>query len=69
MSVMSVDEERIKELFKEALLELLQERKDVFYDLLAEVFEDLALINAIREGETTDTIDRAEVFKILEGAA
>ena len=63
----SLDEKKTKELFKEAMLELLEERKDLFYDLFAEVIEDAILVNAIREGETTDLISRAELLQILEG--
>ena len=69
MSYISLDEERVKELFKQAVLELFQERKDLLYDLFAEVIEDFALADAIREGESTETASRAEVFQILEGAA
>ena len=63
-----VDEHRIKEIFKQAILELLQDRKDLLYDLFAEVLEDFALVNAIKEGESTESVKREEVFKILEGA-
>jgi hypothetical protein len=58
----------IKELFKQALLELLEERQDVLYDLFAEVIEDVALANAIREGESTEAVSKAEVMQALEGA-
>ncbi|MBI1927252.1 hypothetical protein HYR99_23795 [Candidatus Poribacteria bacterium] len=64
-----IDEERIKAIFKQAIFELFQERKDLLYDLLAEVFEDFALVNAIKEGESTESVSREEVFKILEGVA
>ena len=39
MSQAVLEERRIKELFKEALLEVLQERGDLFYDLVVEVVE------------------------------
>jgi hypothetical protein len=68
MSSVTLDERQIKDLFKEAVLELFQERRDLLYDLFAEVIEDLALANAIKEGESTETVSRAEVFRILEGA-
>jgi vacuolar-type H+-ATPase subunit D/Vma8 len=68
MSSVSLDEMRVKELVKQAFLELLQERRDLLYDLLAEVIEDVALANAIREGESTESVGRAEVFQALEGA-
>jgi len=67
MPYVSLNEVQIKTLFKQAFLELLQERGDLFYDVLAEVIEDFALANAIREGESTNSIGRAEVFQILEG--
>ena len=68
MSSVTLDERQIKDLFKQAVLELFQERRDLLYDLLAEVIEDFALANAIKEGESTETVSRAEVFRILEGA-
>lgn len=64
MSV-NLDEQRVKELLKQAL----EERKDFFYDLFAEVMEDAALANAIREGEQSESADRAEVFQILDEQA
>jgi len=69
MASLSMSDVQIKELFKQALLELLEERRDVIYDLFAEVIEDMALANAIREGESTETVSRAKVFEALEGAA
>ena len=49
------------------MTELLKERKDLFYDLFAEVIEDSLLIRAIQEGETTDSTSREEILEILEG--
>lgn len=68
MSDTFLDEAQIKDLFKQAIFELLQERRDFFYDLFAELIEDFALVNAIKEGEATESVSRAEVFQILEGA-
>lgn len=68
MSV-NLDEQRVKELLKQAMAELLEERKDYFYDLFAEVMEDAALANAIQAGERSDEVDRAEVFQILDEQA
>ncbi len=62
----SLDEERIKELLKQAMVELLEERKDYFYELFAEVIEDAGLASAIREGEDSGAVDRSEVFGILD---
>jgi hypothetical protein len=67
MSQLIVQEEQIKNLVKEAILELVREQREVLYDALAEVIEDLALAQAIQEGESTETASRAEVLKVLEG--
>lgn len=61
-----MQEDRIKDLVKQAILELLQEEHEVFSDLLAEALEDLALANAILEGESSEPVDRAEVLRALE---
>ena len=67
MSYTSFDESRIKELFKQSMLELLQEQREVFYDLFAAVIEDFAFTNAINEGQSTESVSREEVFQILDG--
>jgi hypothetical protein len=64
-----VDEQRTKELFKQAMIELLEERKDLFYDLFVEVIEDSILVAAIREGAGSDSVSRDEIFRILEGSS
>ena len=69
MAAPPLDEAQIKTLFKQALVELFQEQRDLFYDLFAEVIEDLALMKAIKEGEASEPASRAEVFGLLEGAA
>ena len=69
MSTITLEEARLKDLLKQATVELLQEQRDLLYDVFAEVIEDLALANAIKEGEETETVSRAEVFCILEEMA
>ncbi len=66
MSIISLDDAHIKELFKQALLETLVEQKDLFSELFAEVLEDFALMEAIKEGEKSDSVSRDEVFRMLE---
>ena len=62
----TLDEAQIKELFKQALVELLQERKDLLREVIAEVLEDLALLRAIKEGEDTETVGKEDVLRALE---
>jgi hypothetical protein len=62
-----IDDQRTKDLFKQAMFELLEERKDLIYDLFAEVVEDALLTNAIREGASSESVNREEIIRILEG--
>lgn len=64
----TTEDERLKTIFKQAMLELVEERRDVFYDLFAEIMEDLALGQAIKEGEDSGPVSRDEIFEILTGA-
>ena len=64
-----IDDSRLKQLLKEAFIEALEEKKNIFHDLMIEAMEDVALVQAIKEGEGTESIDKQEVFGILEGNA
>ena len=55
-----------KELLKTAIVEVFQEDKEVLYELLAEIMEDIALERAIKEGENTETVSREAIFKVLD---
>lgn len=61
-----IDEVRIKQWIKEALVEVVEERKDVLYELLTEVMEDGAMVHAIQEGETTRPVHKQEVLALLD---
>ena len=63
-----IDEKRMKDLFKQALEELLQERSELFLELVAEALEDYGLLEAIKEGEGTIPVSKAEVLQVLEGS-
>ena len=65
----SLDDARIKALLKETLVELLEERREEFSELLLEALEDLALSRAIREGEGTGLVDKKAILKIIAGQA
>ena len=67
MTIPVMDDAQIKNIFKEAIKEVIQEQKEFFSDLLTDALEDIALIKAIDEGMETETASREEVFQILEG--
>jgi signal transduction histidine kinase len=57
----------LKRAMKEALVETLQEQRELLHDVFAEVLEDFALTEAIRLGQKTKRASRDEVFEILRG--
>ena len=67
MTQVPLDDERLKDLLKTAILEVLEERKDILRDLIEETLEDIALARAIEQGQGTQEVGRSEVFSILEG--
>lgn len=62
----TVEETKLKELVKAALAEVLEERRDLVREAVAEAIEDLGLIRAIEEGARSETVGRQEVFGILQ---
>jgi antitoxin YefM len=57
MTEITLDESKLKELLKVAIVEVFQEQKELFSDLLVEVIEEIALEKGIREGETTEAVN------------
>ncbi len=61
--------EAMKQALKEALAETLHEQRGLLHEVFAEVLEDFAFAEAIREGRQTERVKRDEVFDVLEGRA
>ncbi|MCP4670376.1 MAG: hypothetical protein GY857_03610 [Desulfobacula sp.] len=64
-----MDEGRLKQVFKEALVEMLEEKQNLFHDIVVDAMEDIALSRAINKGQKSGTATKKEVFDILEGRA
>ena len=64
-----IDEIQLKALFKSALVEVMEERRDLIRDAVEEALEEIALSRAIQEGESSETVSRDEVFQLFERAA
>jgi len=67
MTQVLMDDARLKALFKTALVEVLEERKDLLRDAIEETLEDIALARAVEEGRRTEDVSRGEVLSLLEG--
>jgi hypothetical protein len=66
MSEITIDSDRLKEIFKSAIVELMHENKAEVSDFLAEILEDVAMEQAIVEGEATEIVSRESIFQLLE---
>ncbi len=65
MAEITLNSDQLKEALKSAIVELLQDNKEEFYQLFAEIIEDIAMERAIAEGETTELVSRETIFNIL----
>ena len=66
MITINLEEKQLKEIFKQALLEILEERHDLAESLFQEALEDWGLLRAIQDGEDSETVAREVVFEALE---
>lgn len=62
---LTAQETKLKTLLKAAIVEVLEERRDLVQDALADAVEDIALARAIKAGSRSKAVSRAEIFKIL----
>lgn len=67
VTTVAIDEDKLKDLLKAAIVEVFKEQRELLYNLLEEALEDIALVHAIEEGKTSNTVSQKEVFEILEG--
>ena len=63
----SIDEAELKDLLKVAMVEALQEHRDLVKDIVEEAMEDIAFTRAIDEGLHGESVSREEVLAIVEG--
>ena len=60
-----LDDNKLKNLMKQAIIEVIEEKKDVVHDILVDALEDVAMIHAIQNGEDSGSVSRDEIFGIL----
>ena len=65
----AVEERRIKVLLKDAVVEVLEERRDLLREALQESLEDMAMLKAVQQGERTRITSRKRIFQRLARAA
>jgi len=66
MSSITIDDNQLKALLKQALTELFEEKSELLRDAIAEAVKELGLLRAIKEGQGSSAVDRTQVFGALE---
>ncbi len=68
MAKLSLDERKLKEMIKAAVVEVFEEKRDMLQELLEESLEEVALVRAIKGGEATKTIrgEEAAIDVLME---
>jgi hypothetical protein len=63
---MTVSEQQLKEVVKNAIVEVLEERGELIRNIVEEALEDIGMSKAIQEGEHSELVSRDQVFNLLE---
>ena len=63
--VQIADKAKLRKVVKAVVVEVLEARRDLVREALAEAVEDLGMIQAIKEGSRSARISRDAVFRIL----
>jgi len=66
MAIATIEEGKLKDLIKTALIEVLETRRDLMQEIVEDAIEDFAFSRAIEQGMTSEEVSRDEVFAILE---
>ena len=59
-------QEQTKNLLRQVLVELLEERRSEFHELIVEAIEEVALANAIRAGRKNEFVSEDQIRAVLE---
>lgn len=66
MSIKTIEDDRLKTLFKSAFAEALEEHRDLVREIVGEAVEDIALARAIEQGLGGKPASRARVMRLLD---
>jgi len=61
-----INDEKMKDFMKEIIIEMIKEKRDLFYEIILEALEEVALANAITEGRENDFVSEDRILGLLE---
>ncbi len=56
-------------MLKQALVELLDEKRELFYEVLVKAIEEIGLANAIRQGRKDEFVSEEQILAVLRRQA
>ena len=62
-----LDDEKTKALLTAVMIDLINNKREIFHDIIVEALEEVGLARAIAEGRQDNFVSEAEIFSILEG--
>jgi hypothetical protein len=63
---LTISDEKTKELMTEVIVEMIRQKREVFYDIILEALEDVGLGKAIAEGRKDDFVSEDRILSLLE---
>ncbi len=63
---LTLDDAKTKELLTEVLVELIQQNRSLFHELILDALEEVGLANAIFEGEDSEFVEEDKIRTLLE---
>jgi len=62
----SVDEQQFKTTMREVIVEMLEEKNTLLYEVITDAIEEIALSHAIADGRNDDFVDESAIFSALD---
>lgn len=57
-----INDEKMKDVMKEAIIEMIGEKRDLFYEIVLEAIEEAALANAITAGREDNFVSEDRIL-------
>jgi len=64
---LTISDEKTKELLTEVLVKMMEERRELFQEIVLEAIEEVGLANAIAEGRQNNFVSEKDIMSVLEG--
>jgi len=62
---LSISDDKMKKIIKEVLIDIIEEKREVFYDVVLEALEEISLGNAIKKGRKNKFVSEDRILGII----